>query len=154
MLFQAKSLAYIPILSADYADILTEIKATDAAITTDSAAWTAFVTNKADGIKWIMIGKNGVGSEDEYDRLAAGTETDTQLVADITSAEMYFTASEIVKSKKRLNDDGFSSQSQMGVSLTKENGNLSSSALYQTAKRLIEKHYINGERKETDYESY
>ncbi len=154
MLFTVSELNYIPLFSSEFQDIIDAIVIAEKV--TESTAWTNLVTRKADEIYSILIGKNGVGSDSEYNGIADGTVGDARLRADIKYAEMYLTAMELVRSKKNQNDDGYISESQMGVSLSKEPDNVLSSKYYKKAMNYIARHYKNGYRRDLveDYDDY
>lgn len=154
MLFTVSELNYIPLFSSEFQDIIDAIVVSESV--SESTAWTNLVTRKADEIYSILVGKNGIGSDSEYDGISAGTVGDTRLRSDIKYAEMYLTAMELIRSKKNQSDDGYISESQMGVSLTKEQDNVLSSKYYKKAMNYIARHYKNGYRRDLveDYEDY
>lgn len=136
MLFDPSKLPLYGILQSDFLSIIEEIVTDEV---TEDEAWTSFITEH--NTRAIRVIK-GFITDKEYDDIADVTyDEDLDKKADITLAELYFTGCFMKEAFFAHIQDGFSAESNEGVSLTKEQYNKIGLRFYNKAMGLLRLHY-------------
>jgi len=136
MLFDIAKLSLYGILKSDFLTIIEEMVTDEI---TEDEVWELLVTEHND--RAIRTIKRLI-TEEEYDEIAEEEyDEDPDKKADVTLAELYLTGSYMKSAKYDQIEDGYSSEQNEGVVLTKQNNNKSSTRFYNKAMGLLRLHY-------------
>jgi len=139
MLFTKQELILNGVVEADYKELVNEVtKGIDPIGDTEpffDVLVTYYAERSAREIRRLI-------TTIVYQQIVDKTTGNADLEEDIKTAEIKMTQGYLIEARKRLLDDGFVSNSQQGVTVTKDI-NLSSQRLHREALVLIRRHYAN-----------